>query len=64
MPDIRKREIKTILLSGYTGLGHFILKSVLVQKLQELFPESKISIIARKFLWDRICVKWLSHIYF
>jgi len=46
MPDIRKREIKTILLSGYTGLGHFILKSVLVQKLQELFPESKISIIA------------------
>lgn len=46
MPKIHHGEIKKILLSGYTGLGHFILKSVLVQKLQDLYTESKIFIIA------------------
>jgi ADP-heptose:LPS heptosyltransferase len=34
------------LISGYTGLGHFVLRTVLVQKLEELFPDSEIVIIA------------------
>ena len=38
-------KIRKILLSGYTGLGHFILKSVLIQKIEELYPGVKIYII-------------------
>ncbi len=37
---------KKILISGYTGLGHFVLRTVLVKKLEELFPNSEIVIIA------------------
>lgn len=39
-------RIEKVLLSAHTGLGHFILKSVLVRKIEELYPGSKISIIA------------------
>ena len=39
------KKIRKILLSGYTGLGHFILKSVLVQKIEELYPDVKVYII-------------------
>ena len=40
------RHIEKILISGYTGLGHFILKTVLINKINETFPNSEIVIIA------------------
>jgi ADP-heptose:LPS heptosyltransferase len=35
-----------VLVSGYTGLGHFVLKSVLIRHIEELYPGCKVSIIA------------------
>lgn len=40
------REIKKILVSGYTGLGHFILRTALMDKINEIYPECEILIIA------------------
>lgn len=39
-------EIKKILISGYTGLGHFILRTALINKIEELYPECEIFVIA------------------
>lgn len=35
-----------ILISGYTGLGNFILKTPIIKKVKEIYPEIKIDIIA------------------
>lgn len=39
-------EKRHFLISGFTGLGHFILKTAFVKKLEELYPGCKITIIA------------------
>ena len=39
-------KIKKVLISGYTGLGAFVLKSVLIKKIRELYPGCMIFIIA------------------
>ncbi|OGU35097.1 MAG: hypothetical protein A2068_06400 [Ignavibacteria bacterium GWB2_35_6b] len=44
MPRSNKKITK-VLLSGYTGLGHFVLKSVIVKKIEELYPGSQVYII-------------------
>lgn len=38
--------MKKILISGYTGLGNFILKTPLIKKIKESYPDSEIDIIA------------------
>lgn len=35
-----------ILISAYTGLGNFVLKTPVIKKLKELYPEAEIEIIA------------------
>jgi len=35
-----------VLISAYTGLGNFILKTPMIKKIRELYPEAKIDIIA------------------
>lgn len=52
MPKPRKK-IRKVLLSGYTGLGHMILKSVLIRKIEELLPECKIYIICDNNVQDK-----------
>lgn len=37
---------RRILISGYTGLGHHILRSAFLRQLAVLFPDAKVSIIA------------------
>lgn len=39
-------DVRTVLVSGYTGLGHFVLKSVLIKQIEEVFPGSRVTIIA------------------
>lgn len=39
-------KISHVLLSGYTGLGHFVLKTAFIKKLEELYPGCRITIIA------------------
>lgn len=43
--DSPNHRIK-FLLSGYTGLGHFILKTALIKKIHETYPDSDVLIIA------------------
>lgn len=38
--------MKKILVSAYTGLGNFVLKTPMIKKIQELYPNSQIDIIA------------------
>lgn len=45
MPPIPK-QINKVLVSAYTGLGHFVLRTVLIRKIEELYPDCKIYIIA------------------
>jgi heptosyltransferase-2 len=45
MPPIPK-QINKVLISAYTGLGHFVLRTVLIRKIEELYPNCKIFIIA------------------
>lgn len=42
----RPAQLRTVLISGYTGLGHFVLKSVLIQQIEELYPGCRVCIIA------------------
>ncbi len=37
---------RTVLVSGYTGLGHFVLRSVLIRQIEELYSGCRVSIIA------------------
>lgn len=46
MRPVPSRDVKNVLLSAYTGLGHFVLKSVLVKKIKEVFPDCTVTIIA------------------
>ena len=39
-------RINKFLISGYTGLGHFVLKTVLIRKIEELYPGCRVYIIA------------------
>ena len=39
-------RISHVLISGYTGLGHFVLKTAFIRKLEELYPDCRITIIA------------------
>lgn len=39
-------RVRHVLISGYTGLGHFVLKTALIKKLEELYPGCRITIIA------------------
>ena len=39
-------SLRRVLVSGYTGLGNFILKSVLIRKIQELYPGCEVNVIA------------------
>jgi ADP-heptose:LPS heptosyltransferase len=39
-------KIEKVLISAYTGLGHFVLKTALVKKIEQLYPGCKIYIIA------------------
>jgi len=66
MPRTRKIDNLKILISGYTGLGHFILKSVLVKKIRKIFPDSEIIIIAgnsfgTEFVFDEFRTLILNH---
>ena len=38
--------VKKVLVSAYTGLGHFILRTALIRKMEELYPGCTIAIIA------------------
>lgn len=42
----RPARLRTALVSGYTGLGHFVLKSVLIRQIEELYPGCRVCIIA------------------
>jgi ADP-heptose:LPS heptosyltransferase len=39
-------EVRRVLVSGYTGLGHFVLKSVVIKQIEEVFPACRVTIIA------------------
>src|SRR3989304_3400445 len=39
-------SLKRVLISGYTGLGHFVMKTVLIRQIQELYPGCAVTIIA------------------
>lgn len=46
MHPIPSGRISHVLISGYTGLGHFVLKTAFIKKLEELYPGCRITIIA------------------
>jgi|GEM_PF-978721 len=39
-------NIGHVLISGYTGLGHFILRTAFIKKFEELYPRCRVTIIA------------------
>ena len=39
-------DIRKVLVSGYTGLGHFVLKTVLIKQIEEMFPGCTVTIVA------------------
>lgn len=43
-------SVRRVLLSGYTGLGHFVLKSVLVDQMKDLFEDCSVAIITGEAL--------------
>jgi ADP-heptose:LPS heptosyltransferase len=46
MPSAAAASTRHFLISGYTGLGHFVLKTAFIKKLEELYPGCKITIVA------------------
>lgn len=42
----RPTVLRKALISGYTGLGHFVLKSVLIRQIEELYPDCRVTVIA------------------
>lgn len=40
------RRLERVLISGYTGLGHFVMKTVLIRQIEELYPGCAVTIIA------------------
>jgi ADP-heptose:LPS heptosyltransferase len=42
----RPAAIRNVLVSGYTGLGHMVLRSVLIAQVEELYPGATVTVIA------------------
>ncbi len=46
MRPVPSEGIHHVLISAYTGLGHFILRTAFIKKLEELYPGCRVTIIA------------------
>ncbi|MCH2460468.1 MAG: glycosyltransferase family 9 protein [Gemmatimonadetes bacterium] len=46
------RLLRRVLVSGYTGLGHMVMKTVLLRQIEELYPGCEISIVSGNKYWS------------
>lgn len=54
---------KTFLISGYTGLGHMVIRTVLVKKIEEIYKNCEIIIIAgNKYGTEQVMPEYKTYI--